>query len=228
MNIFTSAATIRVWDLPTRFFHWLLVLLIALLYLSGEFGLLPMQWHAWLGYATLALVMFRVLWGFTGSQTSRFENFVYGPRMVLRYVIDSLRGRWVRVPGHNPLGGWSVLLLLMTVMVQTISGLFSSDDMSEEGLFAAYVSNATVKLMTRIHHLGHIVLLALIVTHIAAVLLYLLVRKDNLVRPMLSGRAYFENAPSLRFVSAWLAFVLLALSAGVVWALVVWGTAAGR
>ena len=84
---------IRLWDLPTRLFHWALVALIALQFASGEFGLLPMHWHYLMGYATLALIVFRVLWGFAGSQTSRFGSFLRGPRVALRYIVDSLRGR---------------------------------------------------------------------------------------------------------------------------------------
>ncbi len=137
---------IIVWDLPTRLFHWTLVVLILLQYLSGEFGLLPMEWHYWLGYATLALVVFRVLWGFCGSRTSRFAAFVRGPATVARYAIDSLHGRAAHVVGHNPLGGWSVLLMLASVLVQSVSGLFASDDLVESGPFAARVSDATMQL----------------------------------------------------------------------------------
>src|SRR5664279_679822 len=97
---------IIVWDLPTRLFHWALVVLIALQYATGEFGLLSMEWHYWLGYATLALIVFRVFWGFFGSRTSRFAEFVRGPVTVARYALASARGREQTFIGHNPLGGW--------------------------------------------------------------------------------------------------------------------------
>lgn len=215
----------RVWDLPTRLFHWALVALIVLQFASGEFGLLPMRWHYVMGYATLALVVFRVLWGFAGSQTSRFAGFLRGPRVVLRYVVDSLRGRAAHAPGHNPLGGWSVVLMLIVVAVQAISGLFASDDISEEGPLVAHVSDATVALMTRIHRLDRYALLFLVALHVAAVLLHWVIRNDNLVAPMLHGRARIEGSPEPRFVSAWRALGLFALSAGAVWALVAWGAA---
>lgn len=208
-----------VWDLPTRLFHWLLVALLALQYASGEFQLLPMQWHYWLGYATLALILFRVLWGFAGSQTSRFTHFLRSPRTLLRYVADLARGRVMRAPGHNPLGGWSVLLMLTMVALQSISGLFTSDDISEEGPLAAHVSDATVALMTRIHHLNRYALLLLIALHIGAVGLHYTRRNENLVAPMLHGTARFDRVHTLRFVSAWRALLLFALSAGAVWAL---------
>src|SRR5690606_20086129 len=107
-----ETGSIRVWDLPTRLFHWALVALIALQYASGEFEWLPMEWHYVLGYTTLALVVFRLLWGFAGSDTSRFRGFVRGPRAVARYVASVARNEDRRTPGHNPLGGWSVLLML--------------------------------------------------------------------------------------------------------------------
>ncbi|GAA0723965.1 cytochrome b/b6 domain-containing protein [Dokdonella soli] len=216
---------IRVWDLPTRLFHWALVALIALQYASGEFGWLPMAWHYWLGYATLALILFRVLWGFAGSETSRFGDFVRGPRAVFRYIADSLHGRVVHMPGHNPLGSWSALLMLGSVALQAVSGLFTSDDISEAGPWVERMSEATVSLMTRIHHLNRYVLLLLIVLHVGAVLLHWVIRNDNLVAPMLHGQARFDRVRTLRFVSSWRALFLLALSAGAVWALVAWGSA---
>lgn len=216
---------IRLWDLPTRLFHWALVALIALQFASGEFGLLPMRWHYLMGYATLVLIVFRVLWGFFGSQTSRFSDFVRGPRALLRYVPDALRGRALRSPGHNPLGGWSVLVMLASVALQAISGLFTSDDIDETGPLVARVSNATVAAMTRIHHLNRYVLLILIALHVGGVLLHWLTRNDNLVAPMLHGRAQIDGAREPRFVSSWRALVLLALSAAMVGGIVGWGEA---
>jgi cytochrome b len=211
-----------VWDLPTRLFHWTLVVLILLQYLSGEFGLLSMEWHYWLGYATLALIVFRVLWGFAGSHTSRFATFVRGPAAVARYAADSLRGRAVEVIGHNPLGGWSVLLMLISIAVQSVSGLFSSDDLTESGPFAARVSDATVKWMTRIHSFNRYVLLLLIVLHVAAVLLHWVMRHENLVAPMLHGRGRSDAVNPMRVTSAWRALLLLALSAVAVGILIFW------
>jgi cytochrome b len=218
----TSANRIRVWDLPTRIFHWSLVVLIALQYASGEFGWLSMRWHYWLGYATLALVVFRVLWGLAGSETSRFANFLRGPRAVARHVADLARGRVEPAPGHNPLGGWSVMLMLALVALQAISGLFTSDDISEDGPLVARVSDATVALMTRIHHLNRYALLLLIALHVGAVALHYAIRNENLVAPMLHGRARVDGVRSLRFVSSWRALALLVLAAMVVWCIVAW------
>lgn len=215
-----------VWDLPTRLFHWGLVVLIALQYASGEFDLLSMEWHFRLGYATLALVLFRVLWGFAGSTTSRFSAFVRGPGSVARYLIASARGRPPEVTGHNPLGGWSVLLMLASVAVQTVSGLFSSDDITETGPLAARVSDRTVELMTHVHHLNRYVLLLLIVLHVTAVVMHRVIRNEDLIAPMLHGRKPGEAAGRMRLASPWRALALAIASAAAVWALVAWGEAA--
>lgn len=210
----------RVWDLPTRLFHWTLVALIALQYATGEFHFLDMRWHFWFGYATLALIAFRILWGFFGSQTSRFSDFLRGPRAVLRYLRESMRtSAPVRV-GHNPLGGWSVLALLASVAVQAISGLFASDEIDTDGPLVAHVSDATVKLMTRVHHWNENILLILVCLHIATVLLYLIVKRDNLIAPMISGVKRTTQNQELCFASVWLALVLFAICAAVVMVLV--------
>jgi len=212
---------VRVWDLPTRLFHWLLVVLILLLYASGEFGILDMRWHFWFGYATLALIVFRVLWGLFGSQTSRFADFVRGPIAVGRYVKAQMSTNVHFSAGHNPLGGWSVLALLLSVLLQSVTGLFASDGIDTDGPLSGSVSGYTVKLMTRLHNWNENVLLLLIALHIAAVLFYLLVKHDNLITPMLTGRKQATPAGALRFASPWLALALLLLSLVAV-AVLVW------
>ncbi len=216
---------ITVWDLPTRLFHWTLVVLILLQYLSGEFGLLSMDWHFRLGYATLALIIFRVLWGLFGSATSRFSDFVRGPVTVWRYAAALMQGRAQGAIGHNPLGGWSVLLMIASVALQSVTGLFSTDDLDTTGPLAARVSEDTVKWMTRIHHWNRYVLLVLIVLHLAAVLLHWVWKRENLVVSMLHGRRHVANAPSVRAASIWLALALLVASAVAVGCLVEWGEA---
>jgi cytochrome b len=212
-----------VWDLPTRLFHWILVVLIVLQYFSGEFGIVPMEWHYVMGYATLALIVFRVLWGLAGSRTSRFADFLRGPRAVMRYASDLLHGRAERQPiGHNPIGGWSAVLMLACIAVQTVSGLFSSDDLTETGPLAGRVSDATVELMTRIHHFNRYVLLVLIVLHVGAVVLHWAIRHDNLIGSMLHGRRSGEGE-SVRIAPLWRALAFALASAAAVWGLVWWG-----
>ena len=214
------ATDTRIWDLPTRLFHWILVLLIVLLYASGEFELLDMRWHFWCGYALLALLGFRMLWGFLGSQTSRFREFLRGPSAIAAYL-KALRSpaRGI-VVGHNPLGGWSVIALLLCLLLQAATGLFSSDELEVDGPLVAHVSTRTVKLMTRLHHWNENVLLALICLHVVAVLMYLLLKHENLIRPMFSGRRVLREPPVLHFASGWLALALLVFCAALVGTLV--------
>lgn len=206
-------ASVTVWDLPTRLFHWALVLLILAQFLSGEFGLLPMAWHYWLGYATLALVVFRVLWGFAGSHTSRFASFVRGPGAVVQYARETAAGRHVPVVGHNPLGGWSVVLMILSLLVQSITGLFSSDDLTESGPLVDRVSDATVEWMTRVHHLNRWLLLLLIVLHVGAVLLHWAIRRDNLVGAMIHGKSRHGEGDAPRMAPLHRALLLLIVSA---------------
>ncbi len=219
-------ADARVWDLPTRLFHWALVVLIALQYASGEFGWLPMRWHYRLGYTTLALLLFRVLWGVVGSQTSRFSDFLRGPRAVARYVGDLAHGRLAPARGHNPLGGWSAVLMLASVALQAISGLFTSDDISAEGPLVARVSETTVEWMTRIHHLNRYVLLVLIGAHVLAIAMYYVIRRVNLVAPMLHGRARLPGTLPPQLAPLHRALLVLVVSVVAVWALVTWGEVA--
>jgi cytochrome b len=217
-----SAQPMRVWDLPTRLFHWTLVVLIALQYATGEFHVLDMRWHFWFGYATLALILFRVLWGLVGSQTSRFVEFVRGPRAVASYLRAQLSTSTQISIGHNPLGGWSVLVMLICIAVQIVTGLFASDEIDTDGPLVASVSARTVKLMTRLHDWNQNLLLALIALHVFAALLYLLLKRENLIVPLISGRKSVSEGVALRFASAWLALALLLLCCVAVGALTWW------
>lgn len=222
-----SPPSMRIWDLPTRLFHGALVVLIALQFATAEFGFLSMEWHYRFGWATLALIVFRVLWGFAGSQTSRFADFLLGPAAVMRYLrgqrpgsadaLDYTNGK-VHI-GHNPLGGWSVVAMLLCVLVQAISGLFTSDGIDEDGPFVDAVSGATVKFATKLHHLGETALIVLIVLHVAAVLLHWVLKRDNLILPMITGRKPSDVPVPLRFVSGWLALVLFVIALIAVWLL---------
>ncbi|MBS0583868.1 MAG: cytochrome b/b6 domain-containing protein [Proteobacteria bacterium] len=219
----TEEKCVRVWDLPTRLFHWALVVLIALQFATAEFGFLSMQWHYRFGWATLALIVFRVLWGFAGSQTSRFADFVRGPRAVADYVRATFSATAPARIGHNPLGGWSVVAMLACVLVQALSGLFASDGIDEDGPFVDAVSNATVKLATKVHHLGESALLVLIVLHIVAVLLHRLLKHDDLVTPMITGRKRADAPAPMRFASNGWALALFVVVAALVLALTTQG-----
>ena len=206
-----------IWDLPTRLFHWLLAVLILLQYGTAEWHWLSMQWHVWFGYATLALILFRVIWGFAGSQTARFADFVRGPRRAFAYTRELLAGRAPFNVGHNPLGGWSVLAMLLCLLVQTITGLFTSNRRhTEVGPWALHVPDAWSQRLTEIHKINQNVLLVLIGVHIAVVLMYWIGKNENLIGPMLHGRKALASKAPLRFASAMRALVVLAVAALIV------------
>jgi cytochrome b len=179
---------VAVWDLPTRLFHWALVGLVIGAWLSATFGDLTLQWHRWNGYAVLVLVVFRIGWGFWGAPTARFAQFVRGFRAVRDYLVHTWRGDGpAYYHGHNPAGGWSVMAMLAVVASQAISGLFTSDDILASGPLASLLSDRLVAQFSTLHRLGFLALLALIVLHLGAILFYRLVKRENLVRPMLTG-----------------------------------------
>jgi cytochrome b len=213
---------VRVWDMPTRIFHWTLVALIALQYATGEFHVLDMRWHFWFGYATLALILFRVLWGLLGSQTSRFVEFVRGPGAVVTYLRAQLSTSPQISIGHNPLGGWSVLVMLASISLQLVTGLFASDEIDTDGPLVARVSQRTVKWMTRLHGWNQNLLLVLIALHVVAALAYLLLKRENLIVPLISGRKAAREDIALRFASSWFALALLLLCCAAVGAFVWW------
>lgn len=217
-----SPSMIVVWDLPTRLFHWLLVaLLIAQWWTADSFD--TMNYHLWGGYAVLVLVLFRLIWGFVGSDTARFRDFVRGPGAALAYVKGLLRGETPQYLGHNPLGGWSIIAMLILLLAQAVTGLFANDDIFIEGPLYSWVSKGTSDWLTTIHKLNFDLLLILIAVHLGAVLFYLVVKRENLVYPMLSGRKHppLELAVSApRMVSPWRGLIVLAGAGAGVWWLV--------
>ena len=204
--------TVTVWDLPTRLFHWTLVALMIGQWLTAE-SASAMVYHVWGGYAVLALVLFRLIWGFAGSETARFSHFVRGPGAALAYVQALLRGETPLYLGHNPMGGWSILALLTLLLIQAGTGLFANDDIAFDGPLAGWVSKNMSDGLTTIHKLNFNLLLLVIAVHISAVLFYLLVKRENLIHPMLTGRKHLppEQAnPAPRMVSPWWGLVALA------------------
>ncbi len=177
---------VRIWDLPTRLFHWSLVALVVFSVVTAQVGGNWMNWHMWSGYAILALIVFRLLWGFAGSRYALFAQFVRGPRAVLAYL-RAARGAGERYAGHNPLGAWSVLALLAALLVQAGTGLFANDEIATEGPLSKLVSGATASLMTRVHSLNQNVIYALVALHVAAIAFYFFAKRENLVAPMITG-----------------------------------------
>ncbi|ARB44620.1 cytochrome b/b6 domain-containing protein [Alloalcanivorax xenomutans] len=213
--------TIRVWDLPTRLFHWLLVAAIGFLWYSGGEGEALMVWHMRAGYLVLGLVIFRIIWGLWGSRHSRFAAFLAGPRRTLDYGKAFARGRAPVFAGHNPLGGWMVMLMLLSLLVQTATGLFATDDISLEGPLSGQVGGATARALTDVHFWNFDLLLILIAAHVAAVLLHRLLG-EPLLAAMLTGRKRVpdEAGPDLAFVPWWRALLVALPVAGAIYWLV--------
>ena len=214
---------VPVWDLPVRLFHWVLVALVVTSFVTAKLGGNLMQWHMWSGYSILTLVLFRVLWGFAGSTHARFATFVRGPSAVIGYACALVAGRSERHLGHNPLGGWSVLALLASLAVQAGTGLFANDDIVTEGPLVRLISKDTSDFITRIHNWNELVLYALVGLHLAAIIFYAVVKRENLVGPMITGHKSAApgepvSEPVMR--GAWQAAVLLAGCAALVWLVV--------
>lgn len=208
-----NAARRLVWDVPTRLFHWSLVLLVALQFASGEFEAFDMQWHVVLGGATLALLLFRFAWGILGSDSARFTTFLHSPRTVWHY----LRGGKVEFTGHNPLGGLSVATMLTLLVLVAFTGLASSDDIDLSGPLADHLDTATVRFATRWHHRLTTPLLWLIGLHVIAVLFHEL-RGHRLIAALFHGHLPGTGAAPRR-ASTGRAAVLMLLSAALVWLL---------
>jgi cytochrome b len=187
-NAKPSLTAVRVWDLPTRTFHWLLALTIVASVASAKIGGNAMPWHFRFGYVVLALIAFRVLWGLVGGRWSRFSSFIYAPGTVLRYLRGQSRADEHHDVGHNPLGSFSVFALLGFLALQVASGLVADDEIANVGPLNRFVSGSLASQATHWHKdFGQWIVLALVALHVAAVLYYLLVRKKNLMRPMVVG-----------------------------------------
>jgi cytochrome b len=179
---------VLVWDLPTRLFHWLLLICVILSFVTGNIGGNVMEYHMLSGYAILVLLIFRLAWGFFGSPTARFSSFVKGPATVLSHL-GMLLQKKTETPylGHNPLGGWSIVAMLLILFIQVVTGLFANDDILTEGPLYVWVSKETSNMLTWVHLINRFVLVALIAIHIFAVFFYFFFKRENLIRPMITG-----------------------------------------
>lgn len=205
---------VALWDLPTRVVHWALVLLIPFSWWSAEEH--HMDWHRTSGYLILGLLVFRLFWGVVGSSTARFTGFLRGPRTAFAYA----RGQGERVLGHNPMGGWSVVAMLLLLVTQVSLGLFAVDtDGLESGPLSHWVSFDTGRRLADLHETNFRLLQALIGLHIAAILFYLFVRRDNLVTPMIGGARMLDAAPASppRMAPLGRAALVGLVAAGIAW-----------
>jgi cytochrome b len=183
-----------VWDVPVRVTHWALVASVTGSYLTHRLD--AFRYHRWFGYTTLVLVTVRIAWGLVGTRHARFASFVRGPATVVRYLASLGRGERSSHVGHNPAGGWIVLLLLALLAAQAVTGLFANDEIANTGPLYGYVLNSTSNRLTAWHHRLFDALVVAVALHVAAVLGYLFVKRTNLLRPMLTGRKPAHDVPA--------------------------------
>ena len=215
----------KIWDLPVRLFHLAIIILVCVSWWSAEnmdgMSLSEIDYlevHIWSGCTILALVLFRIAWGFLGSTSARFSHFLKGPGTVFGYaksLFSSAHPKWI---GHNPLGGWSVLLMLALLLAMPLFGLFSADDelmgFGPSGPLSGLLADETAYEMADIHETLWSILQIVVLVHIAAALFYLVVKRQNLIGAMITGSGNVEGAETLRFRPLWLALVVLAVSGG--------------
>ena len=183
---------IRIWDLPLRLFHWLLVVAVIGSFVSVKLGGNAMIWHGRFGYIVLSLIFFRLIWGFVGTHHARFAQFIKSPKAIFAYLKNP-----TETPGHSPLGAISVIVLLGLFLSQALAGLFASDDIAFDGPLVKYVASTWVELLTSFHRLNEWVLLALVGVHVGAILYYKYAKKINLISAMITGDKEWADAAPL-------------------------------
>jgi len=208
-----------IWDVPTRLFHWLLVIAVATALLSAELG--KMSIHMIAGHVVLALVLFRLIWGVIGGHHARFASFIKGPGQVIAYAKRLISGEAPFHVGHNPMGGWSVLAILTLLAIQTGTGLFANDDILTEGPLFSLVSKSTSNFLTLIHSICSVGIYTLIALHLAAVAFYT-IKGHPIILAMLTGEAVnadalaHERAASANVRGSSVAAVIVILIAGAI------------
>lgn len=219
----TSRRAVTVWDLPTRLFHWALVLLVAFSWWSGEQGGDWLKWHFWSGYSILTLLIFRIVWGFVGSATARFSQFVRGPGAGIAHLRELAGKHEPRDIGHNAVGGWMVVALIVALLAQAVTGLFADDDILTMGPLAELVSSDVRSKLTTVHGILINVILLMVAAHVLAVLGYWIFRSQNLIKPMFTGRKALSAdlaAKPPAMVNPLLALAIVAVAALIVWGVV--------
>ena len=214
----------RVWDLPTRLFHWSLLACVVGCFACAKVGGDAMRWHFYFGYAVLILLIFRIVWGFVGNRYARFASFLPNPLAALR----TLKGGAAPHLGHNPLGAFSVYALLGALAFQACSGLFSNDDIASEGPWMVKVSKELSDQITSWHKINEKIIIVLVLLHIAALIYHRVVKKERLVAAMVTGdKSAPISADAAQTLAAqdhaalrWRGLAVLLAAAGAVWVLV--------
>ncbi len=209
-----------VWDIPTRLFHWLLVILLVAQWGTAELGNDFMELHFYLGYTTLGLIVFRILWGFLGTKYAKFNDFLKGPAALWRYIKTLNQPKAPRTIGHNPVGGVFVVTVLLLVLAQAISGLFADDDMFYSGPYASSVSSDIQNVMQWIHHNTFNILMGLSLIHVLAILWYKWKLKHNLTFSMIHGKKPVTANEAISSSKLLMALILLVVVAVAIYGVV--------
>ncbi len=215
-----SEKRVLVWDLPTRLFHWSIVVLVVVCVVTGKLGLDWLEVHMISGYGVLALVLFRLVWGFVGGRHARFASFIRGPAVVGRHIAEMFKKDAPRHLGHNPLGGWAVMAMLGALLLQASTGLFATDDIFTEGPLYPLATKAASDLLTRIHRWNADAIIVLVTIHVLAIGFYLVVKHDNLIRPMINGHKIWRGPAPPADGNLRAAAVIAGICAGVVFLIV--------
>jgi len=229
MSMAGDLQRVKVWDAPVRAFHWLVVLAVGACWYTAENRV--MDWHRRGGYVVLALVLFRLYWGFAGSSTARFSGFLRGPAAVRDYLGKLRERSTAPVVGHNPLGGWSVLVMIAVLLAMPLLGLFAVDtDGVESGPLSWLVSFKLGRRAAHWHEDVFAILQALVALHVAAILYYALWKKQDLVAPMVTGyrRLSREAAAGIRLVASWRALPGLLVATAIVVVVALYSQAVAR
>ena len=216
-NVGEGSHLVRVWDCPTRLFHWAAVVLVISAYVTSRLNW--MDWHVRIGYALLTAVLFRILWGIFGSETTRFSRFLASPRAAVQHLAHVLRREPDHQAGHNPAGGWMVLLLLFLLLGEALTGVYVANDVADEGPLTELVPAAIANVITALHTIIWNALVAAVALHLLAIIVYATAKGQNLLFPMITGYKNLPAAvPQPRMARTARAAILLGCSAlAVVW-----------
>ncbi len=215
-----ESSKIRIWDIWVRLFHWSLAISVGFQLLSGGTGWLFFDWHRTAGEVVLALIVFRILWGFVGSDNARLGQLFHSPKAALMHLASLFRRESDVERGHNAAGSWAVLVLLLILATQAVTGLFVADeDELLEGALYGTLSSSNTELVMRIHRLNAELIMIMVAVHIVMIFVYLLYARQNLIKPMITGWMNWSSSdapPPVFFQKSWIGAVLFAVSAAAV------------
>lgn len=213
-----SVTSTKIWDIWVRVFHWLLALAICFLLFSGETGFQFIEWHRYVGEFVVALLVFRLLWSFVGSSNASLFGLMAKPMRAVSHLVDLARGKVHQDRGHNAAGGWAVLVMLLLIGFQAVSGLFIADeDELIEGAFYGALDSGLSERLLHLHHTNAKVIMAVVGLHVLMVFVYLIRAGQNLIAPMITGRMHWRDSealPVVKFGPPVVGLVLLAACVG--------------